>query len=306
MPANTAAEWFDLGDDATLTLGRAAALVSADAGLSAWLDEGRRALVAALGRPSEQRELARLVSSAVPDAESWLRQYLPLVLLADGLPAAVAFMRQRGIDDDVIRASLADVGRTEAKNRRWFDRAGLDGELAVWLTHHLHGSIYQLGRLQFERVRVSEQLAAVLDGAGGTAEAGDVVLSVHIPAGLGPMSSDAVDESVAVATRFFPMHFPEERPRAAVCISWLLDPQLADHLPESSNIVRFQRRFALGPVDHSHGPSDEVVRRFVFGEARTPLADQPRSSTLERAIHAHLDGGGHFWTRSGWFPIGDE
>jgi len=304
MPARAdAGEWFDLSDAAAAALRTASGEAASDPRASAWRERFGTAMADALGAPSEQPELAHLVSSELPDVGEALRQQLPLVGLADALDAAVGLLRGRGIGDDVIHASLADVGRTERKNHVWFGRPGLDAELAVWANRHLYGAIFQLGRLQFERVGMGERTAAGIAAAGGRAKRGDLALSIHIPAGLGPMSPAAVDGSIEQARRFFARHFPDERPRYAICISWLLDPQLAEYLPESSNIVSFQRRFALGPADPGAAPSDDVVQRFVFGTAAVPLGAQPRSSTLERAIHDHLAAGRHFATPRGWFDL---
>jgi hypothetical protein len=281
-------EWFDLDPQAATALADAIAAADTDATLSAWRGDYGEAMAAALGRPSEQAAPARLMSAALPAADTAIRQQLPLVGLSDVLGPALEFMQRRAITADVVRASLTDVGRTERKNRAWFGRPGLDAELAVWLNRHLYGAIYQLGRLQFERLAVGDA---------------EVVLSLHIPAGMGPMSPRSVDESLDLARAFFRRHFPDERPRRAICVSWLLDPQLAEYLPETSNIISFQRRFALDPADPGDGGGSEAVRRFVFGEALTPLSEQPSASTLERAIHAHVGAGGRFLARRGWFEL---
>nr|WP_218008239.1 hypothetical protein [Herbidospora sakaeratensis] len=44
------------------------------------------------------------------------------------------------------------------------------------------------------------------------------------------------------------------------CGSWPLDPQLAEYLPESSNIARFQRMFQLEPYEASRN-SDSCSAR---------------------------------------------
>ena len=89
------------------------------------------------------------------------------------------------------------------------------------------------------------------------------------------MTAEACDASFAWAPRFFARHFPEDDYRVATCGSWLLDEQLAEYLPETSNIVQFQRRFRLVPPDgfepRSALPLDEleklVDRLRVPGEA---------------------------------------
>jgi hypothetical protein len=172
-----------------------------------------------------------------------------------------------------------------------------------WLTHHLTRRLVELGRLQFEMGRADTKLDAaecerLRSDAKPLAAHGltlaSPVLWVHIPAD-GPMPPDACDASFARAEKFFHEHFPEHAPGALLCRSWLMDRQLADYLPASSNIVRFQSRFDLLPIEHD---ADEI-QRFVFGRVYEDLAQAPQRSSLERAIVRHLRGGGVWRTGLG-------
>jgi GNAT-like C-terminal domain len=80
----------------------------------------------------------------------------------------------------------------------------------------------------------------------------------------------------------------------------LLDPQLREYLPGSSNIVRFQQRFTLG--DHEHDADTSIVQ-FVFGPTPANLDELPQRSSLERAVVGHLKAGRHWKGRSGWFRL---
>ncbi|MEK8105165.1 hypothetical protein NKG94_08060 [Micromonospora sp. M12] len=119
----------------------------------------------------------------------------------------------------------------------------------------------------------------------------------------GPLTPEAVDASLDEARAFFPRHFPDERYTAFTCASWLLDPQLRDYLPESSNIVRFQRRFELD-LPGGRGPDADIeVLRFGFRTLTTPLDELPRRTLLQRALVDHRKAGGHWHWRRGRFPI---
>ena len=48
-------------------------------------------------------------------------------------------------------ATLLDLGRGVAIHRATYGVGGLDK--AFWLTHHFHGELFELGRLQFELQR---------------------------------------------------------------------------------------------------------------------------------------------------------
>jgi hypothetical protein len=198
--------------------------------------------------------------------------YVYLALL-DG---ALAFHARHRIPEAVSWATFADLGRNLAIDR-WMNGEGWPVMLA-WLTLHVRGGIYELGRLQFQR----------------SSDRPDE-LALHIPR-AGPLTPEACDESFRRAREFFPRHFPYEPYRVITCGSWLLDPTLAEYLPEDSNIVRFQRRFTLSPEVRD---ADEDIRRFVFGALSTPLDRLPAKTSLQQAVLAHLKAGGRWHSRRG-------
>jgi hypothetical protein len=228
------------------------------------------------------------------------RLFYVYVFLAT-LPAIRRWHHQLGIPDDVSWATLADLGENLAIHRRMFGVAGLD--VPQWLTLHFGGKLYRLARLQFERWRLSPRWQIYSDERSDnevTLRPGAPALSVHIPESGGSLSPDVCSESFELAHSFFARHFPEETYSFARCSSWLLDPQLANYLPSTSNIVRFQRRFHLVPG----GIDDDIsIMRFVFRHATLSLDALPQRTTLERAVVAHLRAGEHWQVRSGWLIL---
>jgi hypothetical protein len=191
------------------------------------------------------------------------------------------YHREHGIADAVSWAILADLGRNLAVDRR------MRGEgwpvIQSWLTLHARGGVYELGRLQHQR--------------------GDTAIALHIP-DAGPLTPKAVEESLDEARAFFPRHFPGERYTAFSCGSWLLDPQLLEHLPPESNIAQFQQRFELEPYEETEGiDADVEVLRFVFRTLTTPLDQLPRHTALQHAVVDHLRAGRHWQWRTGHFPL---
>jgi GNAT-like C-terminal domain/N-acyltransferase N-terminal domain len=157
-----------------------------------------------------------------------------VLVLLEVLPHVREYHRAHGIPEADSRAILADLGRHLAWHRRRFGTPGL--HKPFWHNFAFRGMIYQVGRLQFERVPYEENLA----------------LSLHIPDFCGPLTPEAVDASLARARSFFARHFPCERYDSAICHSWLLSPQLAEYLPPESNVMRFQRRFTVtGTMAHN-------------------------------------------------------
>jgi hypothetical protein len=117
---------------------------------------------------------------------------------------------------------------------------------------------------------------------------GDPTLAVHIDAS-GPMEHEACGDSIHQALEFFPKNFPEFSFRAFTCDSWLLDRQFEDHLPETSNIVRFLRRFYLLPLQ---GASDRQTMERVFDGPIENLDTAPQKTSLQRVIVGRLKRGG--------------
>lgn len=204
-----------------------------------------------------------------PPPEQPLAGLYPLLA---AVPLMDAFHRERGLDRAASDLVLADIGEKLRLNRRMYGRAGLD--VAGWFTGHLRGSLYQLGRLQF-----------CVEGAESKP-----LLGMHIRGEGGPLSPEAVADSVSQAVEFFPRVFPErfagrEAP-TFTCTSWLLDPQLRDWLPERSNILRFASLFDLvGPASQPGTNGHEDVWRFAFAAVpATPAADLPADNTLQRSL----------------------
>jgi hypothetical protein len=218
------------------------------------------------------------------------RYFYAYVYLA-ALDEVRAFHADRGISDEVSWATLADLGHNLARDRVLFGEGGL--RTSNWLTLHFRGALYELGRLQYNRMRV--RAAHV---AGAFAE-GAPALGVHIPE-RGPLTAGSCDESLRRAGMFFARHFPETPTRLALCTSWLLDPQLAEYLAPDTNIMRFQRRFTL--VGEGWGGDEDIVR-FVFHRIAPTLAELPQRTTLERAIVTHLSAGKHWRNRTGWLEL---
>ncbi len=225
-------------------------------------------------------------------AEDALSRYFHLYVFLAAVPETLAVHAARGIPEGITWDTLRDTGLQVANYQTRNGIAGFDGAFWIWL--HFRGDIYRLGRLQYNDERIR------FDADGLDFVTNDLALGMHIPA-LGPLTPQACDESLDVARSFFALHFPERDYRVAICNSWLLDEQLADYLPEDSNIIRFQRRFTM--VEDETMPGDEDVIRFVFGHLPDSLDELPMETTLQRAIVKHLQVGRHWKIQLGWLKL---
>ncbi|QSB04267.1 acyltransferase domain-containing protein [Natronoglycomyces albus] len=208
--------------------------------------------------------------------------------------AAIPLMRdwhaERGITEAQSKLVCADIGEKLRFNRRLFGMPSLD--VAFWFSTHVRGSLYQLGRLQFDVHR----------GMGGFR------LGIHIRAEGGPFTKEACEESVAQAREFFPARFPQwfgpDQPVKLNCTTWMLDPQLADWLPPESNVVRFGDFFRLtAPSADAQRNAVKDIWRFVYatvdGENPTPVARLPRDSRMRKRLAEAMDSGVRFQVRTG-------
>ena len=71
---------------------------------------------------------------------------------------------------------------------------------------------------------------------------GTPILEIHIPAGE-KLDIEKALASLDRAREFFPKYFPDYAYDWFTCSSWLLDEDLKDYLPETSNILRFGNLF---------------------------------------------------------------
>ncbi len=231
----------------------------------------------------------------LPDAFGDMGRFVYAFVYVAMLPHTRALHRRRGISEAVTKATMADVGRHFLIHR---EQRGTNGMTNPdWMMVHARSLIYQIGRLQFERGYLGTSTSRGIQAAGFLCEKGDPVISIHIPGHMGPMSPEACDDSFAAARPFFRKHFPEERPALAVCHSWLLDDQLGEYLPESSNIIRFQQRFRQA---YRPEPNNRPTLEFVFRTPDRPLDELPQRTTLERAVVRHLRDGRQWHGGVGW------
>ena len=127
-------------------------------------------------------------------------------------------------------------------------------------------------------------------------EAGDSVLSVHIP-NKGALTNDACRDSFQRAQSVFSVCYPEFHWKAFHCHSWMLDPQLREFLSESSNILAFQRNFTI----YAGETKGQDVFNFVFKLKFNTYQDMPEDTSLQRALKKHYLNGKYLYEYEGIF-----
>ena len=87
------------------------------------------------------------------------------------------------------------------------------------------------------------------------------------------------DESLRAAFKFFDTCFPDVRPLAVQCRSWIFNTQLETHLA-GSNLASFMREVYLFPVMSS---GDDGLL-FIFCRDYDDWTLAPRETRLQRAL----------------------
>jgi hypothetical protein len=251
---------------------------SAPGGLPA-VHEAVSLLREALGAP---------IADEPPDID--LEPLTAIAALLAFAPEIARWHAEHGVPEAVSRATLADVGRQLALHRREHGRFGLDP--VWWLTFHLSGALFALGRLQFLLQGPPPAYRRTLGDEEWT-------LDIHIPA-TGPLLPSAVDESLAAARTFFAERFPDRPVRVGTCNSWLLDPYLIAHLPES-NIAHFARRFTL--VGEPFDMPDDAVHYTFRTRDMDHLDALPRETSLQRTVLERIDAGGTWQAARGYLVL---
>jgi hypothetical protein len=185
---------------------------------------------------------------------------------------------------EVSERTLGELAQQLWVHRTSFGSFGL--RAYGWLSVTWCGSLYWLGRLQFNLLQLGKEW----------------VCSTHIPRS-GPLDPTAVDAALRQARQFFPAYFGDYPVSDFWCSSWLLAPDLAAELSAESNIARFQARWRL---DGQHVEADDDLLLFVFGRrGDADVRSLPRRTTLERVVGDRLRSGGHWSTWSGRIPMRD-
>ncbi|GMK42359.1 hypothetical protein PCCS19_54180 [Paenibacillus sp. CCS19] len=140
-----------------------------------------------------------------------------------------------------------------------------------WFPRQISLHEFRIGELEYEMIEKEKKK----------------LINIHIPADAN-MGQDALRKSYEDARKFFSKYFPDYGQSDMVCDSWLLAPVLAKLLPESSNIIRFQKAFDLIQVDEKNDSSI----RWVYGRTDLPVQELPERTSLQKKIKAILLEGG--------------
>lgn len=180
-------------------------------------------------------------------------------------------------DDTVFLDTMGCFTRFVNEHKASYGDYGFDRDF--WTYRQLSASLFRLGQLEYEIVRGAQNVPAGIDAARAVA--------MHIPSDA-VLGAEQCSASIVRARRFVRRFFPQWADAPYICESWLLSPALPRLLPESSNILAFQRRFRIIATDDS---ADDW-REWVFHRSGAPLSELSETTSLQRAMKRHLLSGG--------------
>lgn len=194
---------------------------------------------------------------------------------------------ERNIPDEFFPPAIRDI-------RNWvITHVNMTGSLGLseleWLALHLKGTLFKLGRLQFCTRKCEFDVPEI-----GLFK-GEDVIDMHIPRGE-PLDEEECRKSVKRAKEFFAKYFPEYSYTRFICHSWLLDTTLSEILPESSNIIKFQKLFDI----YDMRKSDDILNYvFKWQTKRSDIDDLAVKSSLAQKVKDRISSGGDFYIALG-------
>ena len=236
-------------------------------------------------------------------------QFLYFYLFVLCAPGTIAFLRAAACPEGVIDLTMSVLVQLSALHEKKWQSLGI--ETGWWLFPILRGELIQVGSLWFHRVNlgvgnlspdpwISDQEATTL-GVGF--RRGDPSIGLHIPQGAA-LDPATLDATFAHARQVITSMWPTSGRRLATCQTWMLDPQLMMYLAQDSNVLAFQRRFnVLTTWAPTWADGDSSIVEFAFRSPGVPLAQLPRDTTLQRAVHDHIEHGGHWFVQPGWLDF---
>lgn len=189
---------------------------------------------------------------------------------------------KREISYDIYKDTMSDIKVWAYNYRRVHGKLGLS-DLA-WVNGSVILFRFKLGRLQYNFTEFTESSSHDISVG---LKNGDKMLDVHIQQ-EGPFSDELCGESLELAKTFYCKYFPEYDFKGFICHSWLLSPGLSQVLPETSNIIKFGKRFTI--IENQAQDDCQAIERIFdtkFKDNNAPL------TSLQIKARKLLDEGGH-------------
>ena len=222
---------------------------------------------------------------------------LSLAVLVSGTDRAIANCAAFGMGEEITSASLAFIGQRVREVRQKRNQWGI--ESLGFLRHYVRAELFRLGRLTF-RVSPFPGLGSP-HAAEQSLNPGDLRIEVHV-AGGAKLDPDECDASYRAAIDQFTARYRSHDLKGFTCVSWLLDPALKQLLPAESNILHFAEPYHLLDRPGDHRQAYDLIFGDPDADPQKFVATQGQSTTLQRALAAHVTAGGMIRAFTGFIP----
>lgn len=238
-----------------------------------------------------------------PDEADLFRMLIIVALIGYG----ETLYREKNIPLEIFEENLLDAPIWLEYHMDNYARPGFQWRIVEWCRTLWEGNVLKFGRLQLETAGAYKEKyntyrtkeGRIVFAAGEEAQKdweclltkGDRLVSIHIPAS-GPLKKEECIASFRKMREYLAKYRPDIEYKAVRCSSWLLDPQLKDILPSTSNILAFQ---TLGHVNASETYVTETIGR-VFGEKAVTdgINAVPHKTGMQKRLAAFAAKGGRF------------
>lgn len=201
-----------------------------------------------------------------------------MTMLACQLSAAAkVYDRYRtvGISEEIYISTMKCFTRflqeTYRRTGEWrYDRA-------FWTYRQTSMVLFRIGQLEYELCSAPK------------------TVSIHIPSDA-DFTPKAVEDSLIAAYTFLETFHPKYKDCSFICHSWLLSPELGKLLPETSNILNFQRRFKILSVQDGER---EFMQWLFETDEDTPAENLREKTSLQRKVKLLLLSGGNIGAARG-------
>lgn len=181
-----------------------------------------------------------------------------------------------GLSEEIYTATMGCFSRFVREHKESYGRYGFDR--GFWTVRQISAKLFRIGQLEYELMEYE----------------GEKAVSLHIPTDA-RFTPDVVQESLNWAEELLQSRYPDYARGVWCCHSWLLSPTLKEMLPGGSNILAFQKRFAIRQLN----VPCEGMQQWVFKNPKLTTRELPEETSLQRKIKAYLLGGGIFWDARG-------
>ncbi|MBE6729390.1 MAG: hypothetical protein E7568_04055 [Ruminococcaceae bacterium] len=224
------------------------------------------------------------LSDVAGSSENYGRNLLYYLYFMDDMER---FYKEKNIPEEILIDTAKDIVRWSETHYEVHSKLGLSE--TVWLSNHLNGKIFKLGRLQFDFGEFKNGYNEY------NIAKGEKRIGVHIPSD-GPLKEELCIVSFNYAREFFAKYFPEYEYKYFTCYSWLNDDTLDKYSSETSNITKFRRLFTV--IDGFE--SDDIIKyTFRWDKTRENTKEFEPTSRFAKAIKEAVLGGEKFYVRLG-------